>query len=581
MRRIIGMTFLGFVAGSMVLAAVQTTSPLPPAPQNGDGTIEGIVKRIDNGTPIRDVRITLIASTVDNPQTISQLTTISDAAGGFVFRKLPHGHYRVDAERENYYGPAAGDKIPIVSVRATLDAITPKASVSIALMPSGTITGSLRDPRDQPAVNVEVRAMRFIYKYGRPTLLPAKVTHTSDRGEFRLSGLPAAEYYVRAGGPSSNAFPIDPAFASMFGKSNAIGALTYYPGTTDPELAAMVKVQGDDEVTANFRLLLPATVTKVSGTVVNATTGQPSDAVGFLLIPRDRTRTDDNMSGTMIPNEAQDKADGRFQITTSQIGLYDLMPVVPIRTVNNSAAAASGNPTTYTGRTTVALGTRDLDGLTITVTSPATIDLHVQTESVPPISLRDRTINLTPLEGLFSASPIRRNVVLTQSLGMDGKLKFLNVPDGEYAISVGIIDGVYVSDIRQGQNSVYNSGTISVHRDSADPVVIVLRSGGAKVEGVVVGPDGRPATSGKVTLIPQGERRANALLYRFTSLRDGRFSFVDIAPGVYKLFGWETIPFGAEQNVGFVSRYESQGRAVSLTSGSGVTNITLPLIRIR
>ena len=164
---------------------------------------------------------------------------------------------------------------------------------------------------------------------------------------------------------------------------------------------------------------------------------------------------------------------------------------------------------------------------------------------------------------------------------MDGKSKFLNVPDGDYALSVPIIGGAYVSDIRQGKNSVYNSGRISVHGNSADSVVIVLRSDGARVEGIVVGPDGRPATSGKVTLIPQGERRANALLYRWTTLRDGRFSFVDVAPGAYKLFGWEHIPFGAEQNAGFVSRYESQGRAVSLTSSVGITNITLPLIRIQ
>ena len=282
----------------------------------------------------------------------------------FVFRKLPHGQYRVEAERENYYGPAAGDKIPIVSVRATLDAVTKKASVSLALMPGGTITGSLRDPKDQPAAYVEVRAMRFIYKYGRPTLLPQKITRSNGHGEFRLSGLPPGDYYVRAGNPSSNtSAPIDPGLASDLGKSNALGAVTYYPGTTDSELAAMVKVQGDDKVTANFRLLLPTTLTRVSGKVVNAVPGQPSDPVGFLLIPRDRTRTDESMSGTMIPNEAQDRTDGLFQITTSQIGLYDLMPVVPAGAINYSAAAPSGSPTTYTGRTMLALGTRDLDGL--------------------------------------------------------------------------------------------------------------------------------------------------------------------------------------------------------------------------
>jgi hypothetical protein len=86
----LGMMLLGFVAGSMVLAAVQTISPLPPTPQNGGGIIEGVVNRIDNA-PIRDALITLIASTADNPRTITRLTTMTDDAGKFVFRRLPHG----------------------------------------------------------------------------------------------------------------------------------------------------------------------------------------------------------------------------------------------------------------------------------------------------------------------------------------------------------------------------------------------------------------------------------------------------------------------------------------------------------
>jgi hypothetical protein len=210
------------------------------------------------------------------------------------------------------------------------------------------------------------------------------------------------------------------------------------------------------------------------------------------------------------------------------------------------------------------------------VTRLAAIVVHVRAENAPADSLQNLSLTLNRLDGM---SPLTEFLTRTQSVDANGNLKYVNVPDGSYRLSIPIPRGTYVADLRQGGTSIYDSGLIQVQEDSADPVEIAFKSDGAKVEGVVVGADGNPATSGKVTLVPQGERRANVMFYRFATLRDGRFVFQDIAPGAYQLFAWENIPFGAEQNTKFMAPYESLGKAISLDAGAAVSNITLSMTR--
>jgi hypothetical protein len=45
---------------------------------------------------------------------------------------------------------------------------------------------------------------------------------------------------------------------------------------------------------------------------------------------------------------------------------------------------------------------------------------------------------------------------------------------------------------------------------------------------------------------------------------DGKFQIHGVAPGEYKIFAWETVLLTAWQNAEFLSKYESQGSAVSV-----------------
>jgi hypothetical protein len=140
------------------------------------------------------------------------------------------------------------------------------------------------------------------------------------------------------------------------------------------------------------------------------------------------------------------------------------------------------------------------------------------------------------------------------------------------------IPDVYISDIRQSSRSVYDQGVVTVGKEAADPVEVILSANGGRIEGTVEATD-KSSTSVRVSLVPEGSRRDNLLLYRRASLVQGRFVLTDIPPGNYKLYAWEDLPTGADENSEFMSTYETRGRAVTVRVGVSVSDIALPLIR--
>src|SRR4029453_18946519 len=98
-------------------------------------------------------------------------------------------------------------------------------------------------------------------------------------------------------------------------------------------------------------------------------------------------------------------------------------------------------------------------------------------------------------------------------------------------------------------------------------------SGGGTVRGVVAHASGKPVNNATVVLAPPENRRQNRLLFhQAVTDRTGRFSLQNIAPGTYKLFGWQQpLPPSTWFNEGFMARYEAQGRAINVGQDSTVT----------
>jgi len=567
----------------LLAGQVQVAPPIPPPPppseliprlieQTGELTIEGEVRRTDNGDPLGDVQVTLTAPSA-SPQTPgAQLNVMTDSTGRFVFQKLPPaGGYTVQATKENHFAPPQDGRASPSAIKVvTLSPLQKVLKVTLNLIPGGTITGTVRDINGQPASNVDVMALKLAYRNGARWLQPIKTMPSDDRGIFRLWGLPPGEFYLRA----------NPGSDGARGGGGTSG--TYYPGVENPEIATLIKLKSGDETLADLQMRSGRTM-RISGKFLNTIPELAEEPMGYLLMPRETDRIDEGNGGDLMQNQARGRTDGSFEIIATRPGLYDLMPVSPLRRDPTAPPVpiTPGSPMYFTGRTPIEVGNRDVENLTVAITRGVDVNVHVSLRSVSTPLVANLRLGLRPADEVSTA--LTGFLARGQPIPADGNLTFRSVPSGRYTLTTnaGVAflppSGMYLADLRQASVSVYDHGIINVNKDPADPVEVIFAGRGGTITGNVE-TDGKPAESGRITLIPQGPRRSNALLYKRAGFSAGRFVLLDIPPGDYKIYAWKDLPADADENATFMAPYESQGRAVSIRAGGSTANITLPLI---
>jgi hypothetical protein len=106
---------------------------------------------------------------------------------------------------------------------------------------------------------VQVTFLKPMYQYGRRYLYSWQSTLTNDRGEYRMFGLPAGEYYIRVENPG-----VAPEGANVY------VSRTYFPGTDDLSSATPILLKEGQGAT-DIHLDIPRSSRgfTVSGTVIN------------------------------------------------------------------------------------------------------------------------------------------------------------------------------------------------------------------------------------------------------------------------------------------------------------------------
>jgi len=544
------------ILGAAMQAPPPPAPPAPPPriaaaiPETGDASIGGLVRRLDTGEPIATASVDLLGLPMTSGPFAGALSirqARTDADGRFVFEKLPPSTYTVRVTPADFFPPPiGGTSAAAATASVTVDGGQRVSNLSFNLVPGGVIHGLIRDDDGRPAPGISVWAMRVAYRDSRKTIENAKSVKSDDRGEFRLSGMPPGEYYVRASGTVDG----KPVFA-------------YYPGANNVESAALVRVRGGDEIPADMRIP-PSNLFRISGKIVNTIPELANEPQGFVLMPRDRNI--DDGTATILPNLAGGNEPGYFEIRALP-GSYDLMPA--------ARATGEGNLHYYTTRIPIEVRDRDVDGITVAITRGAGLTIQVNARAVPSLSLPGLRLGLRSVDAF--ASPLAINFGL-RPVSPDARVEFGVVPVGTYALTMPATSGIYVADIRQSGRSVLDQGRITVGKDSADPVEVVLAADGGRIEGTVEGAD-KTSTTVRVSLIPEGARRDNLLLYRRAALVQGRFALTDVPPGNYRLYAWEDLPVGADENAEFMAAYGTRGRAVTVRAGVAMSDMTLSLTR--
>jgi hypothetical protein len=161
----------------------------------------------------------------------------------------------------------------------------------------------------------------------------------------------------------------------------------------------------------------------------------------------------------------------------------------------------------------------------------------------------------------------------------DQTFKLTNLSRDAYDINVfGLPDGFYLKAIRLGQQDVTESGVDFTQGVSAEQLTVVINPNGGQIDGAVQNAKGDSAVGATVTLIPDAEHRSISWLNKTANTdQNGHFTIKGVRPGEYKVYAWEDIEQGAQQDPGFMKPHESAGEAVSVKESSHET-VQLKLI---
>lgn len=157
----------------------------------------------------------------------------------------------------------------------------------------------------------------------------------------------------------------------------------------------------------------------------------------------------------------------------------------------------------------------------------------------------------------------------------EGTFTLRGVGEGTHSIRVdGLPPDAYVADIRQGPVSLFDTARTlagpqyTISGSYAVPLEVIVSPNGGVIDGLVEAAAQQSVAGSTVVLIPGPTRRFVQAHYRTAVVGSaGEFRFQGLAPGVYHVYAWESVPNTAWLNPEFISSYEGRGQSVSVEAG--------------
>jgi Carboxypeptidase regulatory-like domain len=544
---------------TLLIALILQTPVMKRAPFTA--SITGSVVRAGTGEPVSRARILL---TRVEGKLSDSITAIAGDDGKFTIRNIPPGAYRVFSDKVDYVRAEYGQRAMRRSgTPVTLNAGQQVSDIALSMVPAGVITGRVLDPYNEPIAKVFVRALKPTYSQGERMLDLVQQTQSNDLGEYRFFDLTPGLYFISATPyfasriernqyltptpPRLGAFGEGTAGRGVTNILNVGGFMdpmalngetyipTYYPHTTDPNLAVPIEVKPDAAVdginigTTRVRSL------SVRGLVIDAATGQP---------PSERTACS---GGPSRPQSLLTTgADGGFEISGVVPGVYQ------IRCTTRSLM----------GVTSVDVRDADVDNVRVLVHPRFNVTGRITLEGNDQSAVPDYSKMQVMVAGI-------RTPFVVQP---DGAFNVSNLGVGDYQFSLkGMPDGLYLKSARIGETDIL-AGATHLEATPRNVLEMIVSPNAATVEAVITDVDGRPVQDARAVLIPDAPLRQRFDLYQ-SAMTDaaGLVRFEGVSPGEYKVFAWQDIDENAWQNVEVLRVFEDRATAVELVGTSRVT----------
>jgi hypothetical protein len=365
---------------------------------------------------------------------------------------------------------------------------------------------------------------------------------------------------------------------------------TYYPGVGTLDAAQSVRVSEQQQTTVDLAMT-PREVFVVSGTLDSPAIPQPSAPLAKLFLAASPQNGMQEASPVVLGSVGVRANRGTFMFDDVPAGSYELIAVsevspgrtltarAPIQVVNRnieaslflregidvkgevvlgatSASSPSGGPVTRGGATRRGAG--DM--------GPA---------EVPP-QFSALTIVLIPIAWMPPAVN-RRNYFAAVS--ENGSFVLPNIAPGAYMLEVSgllMAGQAYIEEIR-GAGITRESPVLRVE-ESVQDLMIVVSNPGRQVGGTVQ-TNGVAVPGASVMLAPTAPFEKDHQRYQTTKTDVlGRFAFLAVAPGDYKVFAAESFPAMASMHPELLTRFVVNGKAVNIQPGATPGEIMLPLL---
>ncbi len=503
--------------------------------------LEGVVLEAVTERPIGGVLVTAVAGEIKKEAMTDPQGRFSiDLPGAERYRLTPAREGMVDARPNRLQTPHEAGIWVQVSGGTKIPAVT------LYMQPAGVISGQALDAdgKAYPGTRGSVSPMRYTYDDNGKKILRlvpglrygnSPNGRMDEKGNYRLYGLQPGDYYISASGGSN---------ASMF-----------YPNTPDEASATLIHVDAGQEV--NLPLItLPAAKTIPVHFHVTDSDGKPIANSGDLRalefhFPQGRVLlSGDSLSLFAPPNPIPLPFDRTISFPPGQ---YDFL-----------VGLVNGSNVYYTS-------------LQLNVSIESDQDLHLSPglRVTGNIKVQDDQGRSKEAPGLYCK--LSTDARYVQSPSASSALKGClgsSFSPGLYRLDLGGMPAdAYVASAESGGKDILADG-LSLTADA--DLQIVVKTGGAGLNGSVKNSAGERITNAIVALVPDAPLRGAGVFYRsVVSDVNGSYQLRGIAPGSYHLFAWSELEGAAYRNAEFMKDFNDRGLPVQIQGANASLDVTV------